>query len=324
MTKTGKKYTGVALVMAGILAFCVILTCFTGVRRPQTDKWQIVTSFYPVYIAVLNVTDGVDDVEVVNLVQAQTGCLHDYQLSPDNMRTLLEADLLVLNGAGAESFLTPTLEKMPELAVVELAQGIPLLTASAAHDHEEAEEQEEEGHTDHSGHEHGADNEHIWTSPARYRQEVENLREALCARDPAHEAQYRANAAAYLTAIDEVETRLKAAVAALPYKNSVIFHDSLAYFAQDMGLPVVAAVPVGEEAGASAADLSAAWDAVRATGEVLFLHDSQYDASGYKTLEQAATRCCALSLDMAVTGSGEKSAWLEAMRRNAALLEQVR
>lgn len=125
-------------------------------------------SFYPVYIAALNLADGVEGVEVVSLTGPTTGCLHDYQLSPDNRITLSGASVLAVNGAGAESFLDGVLAQSPDLPVVDTSAGVPLIESGEHHEHE--------GH-DHSEQEEVFYNEHIWTSPDRYRRQVENLRD---------------------------------------------------------------------------------------------------------------------------------------------------
>ena len=39
---------------------------------------RVVTSFYPVYVAALNVTDGIEGTEVHNLARPHIGCLPDY------------------------------------------------------------------------------------------------------------------------------------------------------------------------------------------------------------------------------------------------------
>lgn len=105
-----KLYGGVVLLMAGITALSLGITAFTGsFRREEAGEFSVVASFYPMYTAALNLTQGIEAVRVTCLAQPQTGCLHDYQLSPDNMITLQEADLLIINGAGAESFLDQAL-----------------------------------------------------------------------------------------------------------------------------------------------------------------------------------------------------------------------
>ena len=67
----------------------------------------VVTSFYPIYLFALNLLDGVDGVEVTNLTEPTTGCLHDYQLQTGDMKTLARADAFLINGAGMEGFNQP-------------------------------------------------------------------------------------------------------------------------------------------------------------------------------------------------------------------------
>jgi len=74
-------------------------------KQYQGEGLTIVTSFYPMYIASLNIADGIDGVQVVNLTENQTGCVHDYQLTTKDMRTLSGAQVVVLNGGEMEEFI---------------------------------------------------------------------------------------------------------------------------------------------------------------------------------------------------------------------------
>ena len=62
----------------------------------------VATSFYPIYLFALNLTQGIDGLEVRNLAAPGTGCLHDYQLQTGDMKALAEADVFLVNGAGME------------------------------------------------------------------------------------------------------------------------------------------------------------------------------------------------------------------------------
>ena len=95
-----RKIGAVALLMAAIVVVSAAVTAFTGVSHRQPEgRLQVLASFYPVYVAALNVTDGVEDIALQSLAGPQTGCLHDYQLSPDNQIALEKADVLLLSGA---------------------------------------------------------------------------------------------------------------------------------------------------------------------------------------------------------------------------------
>lgn len=311
-----KLYGGVALLMTGIAIVSLGITAFTGTFRQNTNgNFSIVASFYPMYTAALNLAEGVEGVRVTCLAQPQTGCLHDYQLSPDNMITLKAADLLVLNGAGAESFLDQVLDQLPDLRIADTSKGIPLLDTGHDHRHEEGEAYGETG-------EQFVTNEHIWMSPALYAKQVENLRDQLCDADPDRSQSYQANAEAYLNKIQGLVDRLETVAQALNFEDCVTFHDSLAYLAADLQLPVAGSVSMGEESTVSASELGEIADAIRGR-RVLLLYDNQYPVS-YTYLGQYAAKSYTAVLDAAVIpaeGVEDKDRWLQAMEQNLSVLE---
>lgn len=308
----GKQRIGaVALLMAAIVAVSALITAFTG-RLPSAGgggeaEFRIVASFYPVYVAALNVVGDTEGVTVDNLVPSQTGCLHDYQMAPSDMISLQSADLLIINGAGAEGFLDTALRRFPSLTVVDTSAEIPLLESGEIHDH--GDESEEE-HAEHS-----FMNEHIWVSPTRYAKQVENLRDGLCAADPDHADGYRANAARYLAQIADRGQALRSAAESLGFTDCVTFHDSVAYLADELGLHPVASLAMGEESGLSAADAAQAQQAAAQAGRILLLYDSQYPVE-YEYIGGGAAESRTLVLDTAVSGSQTADAWLQAMDRN--------
>ena len=79
--------------MAMLLVLLAVTAAGCGTQQGGHDKkFRIVTSFYPMYIDAINITKGVDGVEVINMTKPQTGCLHDYQLTTEDMKTLEKAD----------------------------------------------------------------------------------------------------------------------------------------------------------------------------------------------------------------------------------------
>lgn len=309
-------YGGVALLMAGIAAVSLGITALVGrYRSPREDGFLVMASFYPMYTAALNVAGGIDGVTVSCLARPQTGCLHDYQLSPEEMIALKGADILILNGAGAESFLNAALSQLPGLRTVDTSAGLPLLEGRGheEHAHDEEETQEEHNH---------AVNEHVWMSPARYARQVEALRDALALADPDHAAAYRGNAAAYLARIRAVEDRTARLARTLSGRDCVTFHDSAAYLAADLSLQVAAALSLGEESGAAAGELAEAAEAVRGK-RVLLLYDGQYPTD-YGYLGDYAEEARTVVLDTAVLpaeGQDPADRWLSAMEANLRALE---
>ena len=87
----------------------------------KDDEILVMTSCNPVYIATLNVLDGVDGYRVENLSQPTTGCLHDYTLTTEDMKKLSHADYLVVNGGGMEGYLDDVMQAYPELTIIRFA-----------------------------------------------------------------------------------------------------------------------------------------------------------------------------------------------------------
>lgn len=294
----------IVALLAAIAVVSLGLTAAFSSAREREDGVRIVTSFYPVYIAALCVTEGIEGVEVVNMVEDQTGCLHDYQMSPSDRADLDSADVLVINGAGAEPFLEAPIAAAKALTVIDLSAGQALLESGHVHTHEHEHE-----------HDDAADvNSHLWVSPLRYRSQIETLYTALAAADPSRAAQYTANGRAYIEEIDAVWTRMQAAVAPFRKMPTLLFHDSLSYLAEDLNLQVAAALNVGEESGVSAGALAEATDVLSGAAEAMLLYDAQYDEIQYAYLQALPERAICLSVDTAVSGPPTADAWLTAMQ----------
>lgn len=298
-----RHYGPIALLLAGIVLVSALLTALAGPVTATGDTCRVVTTTYPLYLAAKNVVGDTPGVTVQALTGATAGCLHDYQLSPADRLMLDQADLVLVNGAGAEPFLEDI--QLPG-RMVDTAQGVNLL-CGAGHQH----------HHDHDGY-----NEHIWTSPRRYAAQVAAVASALATMDTENAAAYRAAAAAHTAQIQVVEKRLTAAAAKLVTKRCVIFHDSLAYLADDLGLEVALSLTVGEESGVSAGDLAAVQRLVEDTPTLLLLYDDQYTIR-YPAVDSLVSSSQVLALDTGATGDGALDNWLDAMHRNAILLEKL-
>lgn len=305
----------ILLMLVLIAAAGIGITLLRGGRAVgQADGLHIVTTVRPLYAAALQLTDGVPDVRVENLTGSSTGCLHDYQLSPANRLSLARADLVVLNGAGAEGFLDEVLPQL-DAAVADTSAGIELLSGHE-HDHDHEEDHEHEDDHDH------AVNEHIWVSPTRYAAQVRTLTAALQAADPAHAAQYVQNAARYLAQIQTTEERMQALRQRLQGRRCVLFHDSLAYLADELSLQVAAVLPVGEDSGVSAGELAEAERIARDDPAVLLIYDDQY-TTRFGSVDRQVSADRVLALDTAVKGEGRADDWLQAMERTLLRLENI-
>ena len=143
--------------------------CTANNSKPDNsgDELTIVTSFYPIYISTLNIVKDIPDVNLINLTQPQTGCLHGYQLTPSDLKTLSKADAFVINGLGMEEFLDDVISQYDNMEIVEASEGISLIESDHSHSHDHEHEADDthdheectDENCDHD-HEHKADDTH--------------------------------------------------------------------------------------------------------------------------------------------------------------------
>ncbi|MDO5037602.1 MAG: zinc ABC transporter substrate-binding protein [Tissierellia bacterium] len=98
-------------------------------HQPEGDRPLIYSSFYPIYSLTKMV---VGDMAEVRIFMPSSATVHDWEPSPKDIRDLAKADLLLVNGAGMESWLNQVEEALPHLRVVALSDGAQLISYQGA------------------------------------------------------------------------------------------------------------------------------------------------------------------------------------------------
>ena len=113
-----KKISIIILIIVVALALAIWAT-YSKPEKVEDSKLKIVTSFYPIYIMTSNLTKNVPDIELVNMTEANVGCLHDYTISTTDMKKIEKADIYIQNGLGLESFIDKIILAYPELKIID-------------------------------------------------------------------------------------------------------------------------------------------------------------------------------------------------------------
>ena len=298
MKHTIRQYGPVVVLLACITALSVVVTLLLGgYTTADPERREVLATTYPIYVAAQRILGGDTEITLTRLDGAASGCLHDYQMSPADRRGVHQADLILMNGAGAESFLHGMVD---EAKCVDTSAGLPLLCADHHHDHGEEE------------HPHEEYNEHLWLSPSLYARQVLVVMDSLIALDAAHAEIYRSNAENYLHHIDYIDGQMKDLSAALNGTPCVLFHDSMAYLAAELGLDVQLTLSVEGESGLSAHDLGEVEELARQYPDLLLLYDTQYALRYEGVAGTPVTICTAVQED-----------WVSAMYANLTTLKQV-
>ena len=296
------------LIMTAVLliAMVIFLSACQGQTPPAPEKsatgktLTIATSFYPMYIASINVAKDVPGVKVVNMTQPTTGCLHDYQLKPDELKTLSEAQIFVVNGAGMEAFMDKVVQQLPDLKIIEASKGIPLIKGEG-----------EEG-----------DNPHVWVSISGAAQQVKNIGLQLATLDPDHAAQYNANTTAYVDKLEVLRVKMYQTLDGAKKRDIITFHEAFPYFARELNLNIVAVIEREPGSEPSAAELADTIDIVKKSKIKALFAEPQYPAKAAETIARE-TGAKVFILDPVVTGPMEPDAYLKIMESNLKILEEA-
>jgi len=257
-----KTKTYIAVMLAVILVLAIGLTTLyvktTGREKDTDNEMCVVTSFYPMYIATMNVAADVSGVRLVNMSEPQTGCLHDFQMTPEDMRLLSTADVFVTNGGGIESFMGDVLERYPDLFVVTVTEGINLIS--------EDEDGEDEV------------NAHAWTSIADYKEMVAKIADGLSEADPEHAYDYRKNADDYLAELSALEETEQELLVQTSGERVILFHEAFAYLAEELQMEEVHTMDLDEERQISAGEVAEVIRLIREHDVKYILAEEAYGA----------------------------------------------
>jgi len=284
-----------------VVAFAGCGTNQSADKQKEDGKFKIVTSFYPMYVATINITKGIDGVEVKNMTKPQTGCLHDYQLTPADLKTLEKANAFVVNGAGMEAFLDKVVKQQEKLKIIDASKEIDLLKDGTE------------------------DNPHVWVSITNAIKQVRNIEEQLSAADPKHADQYKENADAYAAKLENLKQDMHAAVDSLPNKNIVTFHEAFPYFAKEFNLNIVAVIEREPGSDPTPKDIEETVDKVKSLNIKALFVEPQYPEGAAKTISQESG-AKVYTLDPVVTGDADENAadaYINAMKKNAQVLQEA-
>lgn len=278
-----------------LCAWAAIFWSLAAVGFAQSPPLRVVTTFYPVYVAALNVVNEAPGVEVSLLAPPHVGCLHDYQITPDDLRRLADADILLANGAGMETFLDKLAAGRPDLRIVMVSDGIPLLDG----------------------------NPHVWVSPPGARLQLANIARALSEADPTRAELFASNARRYDERLALLEREMKDALAPFAGTPIVTFHEAFPYFAREFGLRLAGVIEREPGTEPAAGELAETVRTVRSAGVTALFVEPQFSDRAAQIIARE-TGAVVYELDPVVTGPKEpakaREAYIAAMEVNLKVL----
>ena len=256
------------------IILALLLTACTGQSaKSSLATGPVVLTSTPLLADITRQVAG-DRVQVESLLPAGSDP-HSYQPTPQDAAKLSDSQLIIVNGAGYEQFLTSLLGNAGvETKVVEASAGIhPRMDAAGAQ----------------------SPDPHMWLDPNNMIVYVENIRDALSQLDPTGEATYKSNADAYIAKLKSLDAWISEQVGQIPPEKRMLVtnHEALGYFADRYGFTVVGTVieSFSSDASPSAQQLAALIDQIRSSGApAIFLDAGDNDTFAQQIADETGVQ----------------------------------
>ena len=233
-----------------------------------------------------------DGAEVTQLL-APAQSAHSFDPSAAQLLALSEADALVVNGAGLESWLDDAVSASGfDGVLIDASTGIELYGTEDHADDDHADEEHADEASGHEGHDHGAGNPHIWTDPALAAHMVETIASGLAEVPGIDAASVEANEQTYVAKLDALDAWIRENVETVPAAQRLLVtnHDAFTYFIDAYGLTFVGSVipSFDDNAEPSAAEIDALVERIRATGVQAVFSEASISPKAAATIAREA------------------------------------
>ena len=191
---------------------------------------------------------------------------HAFEPAPQDIARISSSQVLIVNGAGFESWLKPVLSNAGgQHSVIEASAGLKSRAA-----------REGEGVEGKTGQVQDAGDPHFWLDPLNTIQYVNNIQAGLSQADPGGTETYAQNAAVYIQKLKDLDIWIRAQVEQVPPERRLMVtnHESLGYFADRYGFKIAGTIlpSVSTDASPSAQELARLVDQIRLVGvKAIFL-----------------------------------------------------
>ena len=193
-------------------------------NRNETKGMKIVTSFYPVYAMVKEISGDLND---VRMIQSSSG-IHSYEPSANDIAAIYDADVFVYHSHTLESWagsLDPSLQKS-KVKVLEASEGMTLDRVSGLEDIEVGKGVDEKSLYD----------PHTWLDPEKVAEEAQIIADKLSELDSENKEIYQSNAKKFIDQAHELTNKYKPIFDKVEQRTFVTQHTAFSYLAKRFDL----------------------------------------------------------------------------------------
>lgn len=264
------------------------------------NDFKVVASFYPMHIMTMNLTKGIDGVNLSSMSDPNMGCIHDHTFSTEDLKKIENADVFVENGLDLEVFNDKILQTYPDVKIAEASEGI----TDAVKDGDEV-------------------NAHVWTNVDDYIEQVKNISKVLQQSNPQNKDKYSANESAYIDSLNKLKNDYKDKLAACAGKKALILDETLPSFCNYVKIDAISIETDHEEEALSADKLK---DTINEMNEknirtILIAKDS--DRTTAETIAKE-TGADIYEINTCMVGKVDADAYLNDMKENFDIISSIK
>ena len=231
-----------------LLFVLLVGTCGRARLHAQetADERPLVVASASIFADMASVVAG--DLLRVTSVVPIGGDPHIYEPTPDDVRLIGAADLVLVNGLTFEGWMNELIANSGTRArTVVITRGI--------------------GAIDSEEYANSAD-PHAWMTAANGRIYVENIRDALSQLDPFNREVYAFNAGLYIQQLEDLDRAIFAAIDSIPAERRILItsHDAFRYYGRHYGIRVEAALGTSTDAQVQTEDVNRLTTIIRESG----------------------------------------------------------
>ncbi len=275
-----------------LVSVVIIVGIIFNSEKKENKDFNIVTTFYPVELIVDNMIKNTSNVKSINISAGVGGCVHDYELTPADMKTLQGANLVIINGQGMEHFVEHiSLEKG---TVIDSSINIQNKDISS----------------------------HIWMDCDNYISQIKTIGNALCENDIDNAPIYTQNMNEYINKIEELKIQLKDIQSNV---DVAIMHDSLKYYERLGSYKVSAQLLTGHEGNYSANEIRNFIEQIKNSQTKILLVDNEtyQDAKQLVDAVQKETDVKVFQINLIVDVSDNLDEYIIKMQNNIKTLKEA-
>ena len=279
------------------------------VNSKETKGMKIVTSFYPVYAMVKEISGDLND---VRMIQSSSG-IHSFEPSANDIAAIYDADVFVYHSHTLESWagsLDLSLQNS-KVKVIEASEGMTLERVSGLEDMQAGDGIDEKTLYD----------PHTWLDPEKVAEETQIIADKLSELDNANKDTYQKNAQSYSNKAHNLTNKYKPIFEKASQKTFVTQHTAFSYLAKRFGLNQLGIAGISPDQEPSPRQLTEIQDFVKTYKVKTIFTESNASSKVADTLVKSTGVSLKTLNPLEADPQNDKS-YLENLEENLAVLAQ--